>query len=205
MSWNLDGADMQVTKLASSKHVLAIAIILTVVLGVLDYVTGYEASFFPFYFVPVALAAWKCGSGVRALVALLAAATWSLVNLCLGHHYSSNFFLAWNTAMLLISFFVIAHVISRFSFLLQAERAASEQLRKTLSEVKTLKGLLPICAHCKKVRNEKGYWEMVELYVQRHADAQFSHGICEECARKHYPEYCAPEALDRSFADRRAT
>jgi uncharacterized PurR-regulated membrane protein YhhQ (DUF165 family) len=63
-----------------------------------------------------------------------------------------------------------------------------EELKLTLSEVKTLRGFLPICSNCKKIRDDKGYWNRIEAYIQNHSDAQFSHGICPECAKKLYPE-----------------
>lgn len=61
-------------------------------------------------------------------------------------------------------------------------------LKKALSEVKTLKGLLPICSHCKKIRDDKGYWGQIESYISRFSDAEFSHSICPDCADKYYPE-----------------
>ena len=61
------------------------------------------------------------------------------------------------------------------------------ELRKALAEVKRLSGLLPICASCKKVRNDQGYWEQIETYVREHSEADFSHGICPECFQKLYP------------------
>lgn len=63
------------------------------------------------------------------------------------------------------------------------------ELQKALSQVKTLHGLLPICASCKKIKNDKGYWEQIETYISNHSEADFSHGICPECAEKLYPEY----------------
>jgi sensor domain CHASE-containing protein len=62
------------------------------------------------------------------------------------------------------------------------------ELQKALSEVKQLSGLLPICSHCKKIRDDKGYWNQIEAYIQDHSDAKFSHSICQECAQKHYPD-----------------
>jgi PAS domain S-box-containing protein len=62
------------------------------------------------------------------------------------------------------------------------------KLQKALSEVKTLRGFLPICSHCKKIRDDKGYWGQIESYIHEHSDAEFSHGICPECAEKYYPE-----------------
>lgn len=66
-------------------------------------------------------------------------------------------------------------------------KAAEAELQKALSEVKSLRGLIPICAGCKKVRDDKGYWEQIESYLQRHAGAQFSHGLCPTCIDKYYP------------------
>jgi PAS domain S-box-containing protein len=63
------------------------------------------------------------------------------------------------------------------------------ELREALSRVKTLSGLLPICASCKKIRNDDGYWEQIELYIRDRSEADFSHGICPECAEKFYPGY----------------
>ena len=63
------------------------------------------------------------------------------------------------------------------------------ELRLALDEVKTLSGLLPICCSCKKIRNDKGYWLQIETYVQEHSNAEFSHGICPDCARKLYPDF----------------
>ncbi len=61
-------------------------------------------------------------------------------------------------------------------------------LQKALSEVKTLRGFLPICANCKNIRNDKGYWEKIEKYIHDRSEAQFSHSICPECAKKLYPD-----------------
>ncbi len=62
------------------------------------------------------------------------------------------------------------------------------QLQEALANIKTLKGLLPICANCKKIRNDKGYWEMVESYISDRTNAEFTHGLCPECVKKIYPK-----------------
>lgn len=63
-----------------------------------------------------------------------------------------------------------------------------EDLQQAISRVKLLSGLLPICASCKKIRDDKGYWNQIESYIRDHSEAEFSHGICPECAKKLYPE-----------------
>jgi PAS domain S-box-containing protein len=71
-----------------------------------------------------------------------------------------------------------------------SERKKTEQaLRDAFSKVKLLKGLLPICSACKKIRDDQGYWKKIETYVAEHTDAEFSHGICPECAKDLYPQY----------------
>ncbi|MBU1231371.1 MAG: response regulator [Proteobacteria bacterium] len=62
------------------------------------------------------------------------------------------------------------------------------KLQEALAKVKLLSGIIPICASCKKIRDDKGYWNQVEAYIRDHSDAQFSHGICPDCARELYPE-----------------
>ncbi|MHB8809042.1 MAG: two-CW domain-containing protein [Desulfobulbaceae bacterium] len=62
-----------------------------------------------------------------------------------------------------------------------------DKLRIALSEIKTLRGLIPICASCKKIRDDKGVWNQIECYIRDHSEAEFSHGICPECAAKLYP------------------
>jgi GAF domain-containing protein len=67
----------------------------------------------------------------------------------------------------------------------------TDSLERALADVKTLRGLLPICASCKKIRDDQGYWNQIESYVKRHSLAEFSHGICPECAQSLYPELYA--------------
>ena len=64
---------------------------------------------------------------------------------------------------------------------------ANEELKVALDNVKQLSGLLPICSFCKNVRDDKGYWNRIEKYIQEHSEAQFSHSVCSKCAKKHYP------------------
>lgn len=73
-----------------------------------------------------------------------------------------------------------------------AERA----LRKALDEVKQLSGLIPICSRCKKIRNDSGFWQQVEVYLAKRTDAQFSHGVCPDCIRVLYPQV-ADKIIDK--------
>jgi len=70
---------------------------------------------------------------------------------------------------------------------IERRKEAEAKLQKALSEVKTLKGLIPVCAGCKKIRDDEGYWQQMETYLQKQTDASFSHGMCQECLDKYYP------------------
>jgi PAS domain S-box-containing protein len=76
----------------------------------------------------------------------------------------------------------------------ERKRAESErerliaELQKALDEIKTLKGYIPICSYCKKIRDDKGYWEQLEKYISEHTEALFSHGICPDCIKTYFPE-----------------
>ncbi|MDZ7663768.1 MAG: hypothetical protein U5K27_00290 [Desulfotignum sp.] len=64
----------------------------------------------------------------------------------------------------------------------------TRHLQDALEKVKTLRGMLPICSYCKKIRDDQGYWNQIEEYIGKHSDTQFSHSICQECAKKYYPD-----------------
>jgi sensor histidine kinase YesM len=66
-------------------------------------------------------------------------------------------------------------------------KTMNETLIDAIEKIKTLKGLIPICAHCKRIRDDSGFWQQIEIYVKSHSDAEFSHGICPECIQKFYP------------------
>lgn len=82
-----------------------------------------------------------------------------------------------------------------------AERTRAEEerqrliveLQEALAQVKRLSGFIPICASCKKIRDDSGYWQQIEKYIRDHSEADFSHSICPECVKKLYPDYIPPE------------
>ena len=100
-------------------------------------------------------------------------------------------YLFWKSYILIIIIvFLLTTLIISFS--LKIDKSAKEReklilkLQTTLDEVKTLQGFLPICANCKKIRDDKGYWNQIEGYIQKHSDAKFSHSMCPECSDELY-------------------
>ena len=110
-----------------------------------------------------------------------------------------------NTASVLLKSFSLSMLPWSLSFALfngvigiyyatmkQANWAKEElifNLQKALTEVKTLSGMLPICSSCKNIRNDEGYWQHIEEYISMHSDLDFTHGICNGCVKKLYPEF----------------
>lgn len=168
---------------------LTIAAILLSVVGALDYVTGRELGFFVFYFLPIAVAAWYCGTRMALLFALAATIVWFTVECFNGFPFSSELFRYWNAGVRLVAFVVIGLVMSRIRVAMDREKELNEELSQRIAEVKQLSGLLPICASCKNIRDDKGYWHQVESYVRQHSDAKFSHSICPVCMKELYPEF----------------
>jgi hypothetical protein len=153
-------------------------------LGWLDTYTGYELNFFIFYLIPVWYGAWKLGFKRGGFIAVLSAVSWFVSDRLAGHAYTNWIYWLWNTVIRLGAFMIVAYAVSRIHLLLLKEQHLSRDLQRTLDEVRTLKGLIPICAACKKIKDDKGYWHQVEEYISKHTDAKFTHGYCQQCMEK---------------------
>jgi hypothetical protein len=175
---------------------VGISIALLLLIGLVDYFTGYELGFFVFYFIPIAISAWYVSRSWAILISIASAITWFLVDLISDKQYSWWFFRYWDTGIRLLSFLIIAITLSKIKILIDKETKLNVALSKALGEVNQLRGLLPICASCKRIRNDKGYWEQIEVYIGNHSAVEFSHGLCPECLKKLYPDlYDEEEAI----------
>ena len=94
------------------------------------------------------------------------------------HPNSHELWMRTSSALLLFTF------VSFGQYMLATQKMTITKLEETLAEVNTLSGLLPICAWCKKLRDEEGYWKSVEAYISAHTGAEFTHGMCPECYEK---------------------
>jgi ligand-binding sensor domain-containing protein len=101
------------------------------------------------------------------------------------HFYQTYWFLA--LIILLIAGAGFGAYRLRVWQLLQREKELKKSIDEALAKIRILGGLIPICANCKKIRDDKGYWDHLEGYIQTHSEAKFSHGICPDCAKKIYP------------------
>ena len=139
-----------------------------------DYITGPYIRFPIFYVIPIALASWFSGR------------RWGFVLACSLPLVRILFRFLWNLPWGILENIVNAGtymvIFSLFVFLIVDEA----QRRTLLKEVKVLRGLLPICTFCKRIRNRDNQWEALEHYITQHSKAEFTHGLCPECAKEHY-------------------
>jgi len=109
-------------------------------------------------------------------------------NLLLKAMYPLDFKIRFIIAFLGLTLFSASAEIARVRATLKLKERNAE-LKKAITNIKELSGLLPICSHCKKIRDDQGYWSEVEEYLMEHSKADFSHSLCPHCASKLYPEY----------------
>jgi hypothetical protein len=142
------------------------------------------------YIVPVLLSMWA----PDRLSTFVLAAVASLL-IVAGYLWSPPGPSVWqsviNRALSLLAVWVTAVLIVQRRILEQRREKAVQARARALDEVKVLRGFLPICSNCKRIRDDDGYWKQVEAYIADHSEAQFSHSICTECAMKLYPDLYA--------------
>jgi len=169
----------------SPRAAFVLALVLSLLLGVVDWASGYELQFFIFYFIPITLAGWNCGLARTLGVSALCGGLWISIDIYSGHPYSSWLYASWSALIRIGSFLLNGYSVARIKNLVLAERQSAAELRHSAAEVKALKGLLPICAGCQRVRDDKGYWLQVEEYLRQHPDALQQHdGYCNTCEAK---------------------
>ena len=175
---------------AQRAKLLAFALSLLAVagIGVMDYFAAEQLDFFLLYVVPIAVAGWSTSWVGGYAIAAAATAAWLGSDLLSPHEALFWTYRPWNAILQLASFLIVAYSAARIRADFEEQKRLAEQLKGALNQVKQLKGLLPICAWCKRVRDDQGYWHQVEAYVSDHTDAVFSHGMCPECQEKAFEE-----------------
>jgi len=102
-----------------------------------------------------------------------------------------------NEADEVVGVFAAARDITKMKRAEEALKENLEALRKAMKQIRTLRGIVPICARCKKIRNDAGFWQQVEVYVHEHSEAEFTHGLCPECTVELFPDVGPEDPDDR--------
>ena len=103
------------------------------------------------------------------------------------YQYPVKVSLRFLASLLFVSFIAHGLEVSRERYM-RMVMAEKHKLQEAFNEIRTLSGLIPICSSCKKIRKDDGYWEQVDIYIKEHSEAQFTHGICPDCAEKLYSD-----------------
>ncbi len=168
----------------SPKTGVIASLAVTLLVAWLDYITGLELEFSAFYLLPVLLAAWMAGWRWAAALALVNTIAWSLVDHLAGHVHINPFYAVWEFLDHAMVYLLVAAMVGGLRTAIARQRALNLELSQALEEVGELKGLLPVCAWCHKIRDDQGYWGQLETYIEARSRASFTHGICPECEAK---------------------
>jgi hypothetical protein len=165
------------------------------VVGIGDYLTDWYFLFDAFYLVPLALVTVYAGRRAGTYMALACSVVWLVslypqrASLLAGAPSPSPLIWVWNFAGRFALQTAFAWILASLREEIAAQRRLVTELHAALDQVARLQELLPICAWCKKIRDDTGYWKQLDLFMQEHDYAKFTHGICPDCEAKLKAEY----------------
>ena len=168
----------------SELKILLFALVILIAIGVLQDVTGTRITMAPFYLIPITLVTLRSSRTAGLLTSIVCGVMWISMDV----RTPGYLFLwldAWNNLLRVGVFVSSALLLSRLKGDMIREMKLNAELQAALAEVHQLSGLLPICAWCKRIRDDDGNWQQIESYITVHSEADFTHGICPECAREH--------------------
>lgn len=175
------------------KYNMIVGLLLLIVIGYVDYVTGYEFRMELFYLIPISYVTWFVGQHVGILFSVISILTIVYSDIMAGKKYSSFTVEFWNGAIYFV-FYVIVTLLLELRTSLQQRENLIEELDRALRQNEELSGMLPMCANCKKPRDDQEYRQRVESYINKHSAREFTHGLCKECTMKLYPELARKKA-----------
>ena len=169
-----------------SSVVWAVAVAIFMAIMLTDILSPPEVEFSAFYLLPIFWVAWFRGTREGLLMALVAGIGWYVHDRLSGRPMSSELYRLWDGLNKQACYLLAAWVVGALRRQVQGQLALNRQLSEALAEVKELKGLLPVCAWCHKIRDEEGAWQPMEVFLQERTRAEATHGICPECLAKEH-------------------
>lgn len=164
---------------------VAVATIVTLLIGVADWATGHEISFFIFYFFPIAFVARANGVPTGLLISVIAGVIWFVANnVLVDPHLSSPFYGYWNAAARLAAFSFVAVMVGGAPAHRMREKSLQDQLRSAERQLRRVNALLPICSACDAPRTDAEYMKEVGRYMRDYAGPSLEENRCVACARK---------------------
>jgi hypothetical protein len=162
---------------------LASGAVLAVCVGVMDYFLGYQSNFSIFYLLPLMVLTWYIGIRSAVLLAVINGVVSLFADILASPGHSQSLYPYWNSFERSVVALIMIFLVHRVRQLHIGQKKLIGELNQALAEINRLGGLIPICAWCKKVREDGGYWKQVEDYIRDHSEADFTHSICPECEK----------------------
>ncbi len=161
---------------------IALSATLLALIGFVDRIAPTEVAFLLFYLIPIFLITWRFNNPWGYVAGIISAVVWGTTEYT--GTGASKWVEGWNLLVEVGLFLSFAGLVGSLHVHLVIQKNLNHRLEDVIAEVKRLSGLLPICAWCKRIRDENGQWHQMEEYIRSHADVSITHGICPECREK---------------------
>ena len=181
-----------------SKIYAPITLVAILLIGYLDYLSGFMLSLFPLYLVPLLIVAWHDRRSITILMSCIAGVILIVKDTML--KFAAPNYGYWDELIKFALLMAISYGVWEIRELIHEKDSINNELRRALSEIKELREMIPICAWCHSIRNDKGFYERIEVYLSQLTGAKFTHGICPACMEKHYG--IVHEQMEREKAER---
>lgn len=169
--------------------------ILLVVFLLLDLSTPLGVAMGVLYIVVVLLSLWSSRKRLTIIVAIVSS-VFTIAALFLKPQVNDMWKVFFNRGIALFAIWATATLGLQRKIIQEKRESALAERENALKDVRILRGFLPICASCKKIRDDKGYWTQIEEYIRTHSEADFSHGLCQDCMEKLYPQYVKKKNIE---------
>jgi hypothetical protein len=168
----------------SQGEIVGFCLLFLFAIAVIDFLTGYKLSFSIFYLAPILLITWSVNRTYGLAFAILSGFLWFLVDIATNPLAADLIYPFWNASVRTGFFLSGVFMLDRLKFTFAEQKKLLAELNDSFDQIKTLNGLLPICAWCKKIRDDQGYWHQVDAYIAKHSELKFTHGICPYCRER---------------------
>ena len=170
----------------ASRFGIPISIAFIFAIGCLDYASGFKFSLFPLYLIPIAVISWNENRAITFLSSVLASAIIAVKDTHNALAYNMGAYFYWDILIKVIVILLMSYTFSKIRSLMIEKDVLNAKLSQSLAEIQELREMIPICAWCHSVRNDKGFYEKIETYLSKLTGSTLTHGICPACIEKYY-------------------
>ena len=166
-----------------------IAISFIFLIGYLDYASGFKFNLFPLYLLPIAIISWNGNVAVTVFSSIVASVIITVKDRHNAIAYNMGIYFYWDTLIKVLMILLLSYSFWKIRRLMIEKDTLNAQLQQSLAEIRELREMIPICAWCHSVRNDKGFYEKIETYLGKVTGSKLTHGICPACTEKYYGHF----------------